>query len=383
MPEPVSSESEVMQRAIALAMKGRGGVEPNPMVGCIIVKEGRIIGRGYHQKFGEAHAEPNALASCHEDTAGATAYVTMEPCSHREKKTPPCVPQLIAARLKRVVVGCLDPNPAVNGKGMEQLRLSGITAEHGLLADRTRQMNAAFFKRMENRRPYVTLKWAQSADGKVAGAGGTRLFLSNDKSLATVHGLRARCDAILVGIATVLTDNPLLTVRGVTTQRPLLRVVLDSNLRIPVSSQLIRSSAIGHLVVYCSQDTYRQRHAAIVALNAQGVEVTPLQTDATGGLSLEHLLDDLGGRAITHLLVEPGPKLAASFFQQNLADRVWVFRSPKRVDDATAPSMPAFTYPSTGEIAFESDRLNEYLNPHSPVFFSLSPSPDLEIVKRG
>src|SRR5580658_5951884 len=195
-----------MRRAIALAMRGRGAVEPNPMVGCVIVKEGKVLGEGFHEEYGGAHAEPNALAGCLVEAAGATAYVTLEPCCHLEKKTPPCVPLLIRARLKRVAVGCLDPNPMVAGQGMDQLREAGIFAQSEVLSAPCRQLNAAFFKRMEHRRPYVTLKWAQTADRKVAGAGGKRIQISNTESTKAIHGMRARSDAILIGIGTALAD---------------------------------------------------------------------------------------------------------------------------------------------------------------------------------
>jgi diaminohydroxyphosphoribosylaminopyrimidine deaminase/5-amino-6-(5-phosphoribosylamino)uracil reductase len=292
------------------------------------------------------------------------------------------VPKLINARLAKVVVGCLDPNPMVNGKGMQQLAAAGIATETGILGPQCKQINAAFHKRMDLRQPYVTLKWAQTADGKVAGPGGRRIFISNEKSHVVLHGLRARSDALLVGIGTVLADDPLLTARGIANPRPMLRVVLDSDLQTPPNSQLARTTGHGPVLVYCDQKIYHQRHATVAALNARGVEVTPLRADlptglgGSGALSLSHMLDDLGSRGVTHLLVEAGPTLGSSFLRHGLADRVWVFRSTKRIDDATAPDAPAISLPTTGEIYLAGDRLAEYLNTSSPVFYALEKSAD-------
>lgn len=181
-----------MRSAIALAMRGRGGVEPNPMVGCVIVRDGHVIGQGWHERFGGPHAEPAALASCTRPVTGATIYVTLEPCCHTNKKTPPCVPRLIDARPARVVVGCADPNPQVSGRGIRQLRDAGIAVDVGILEPACRQLIAPFIALVTHHRPYVTLKWAQTADGKVAGPGGARLQVSNAASMKQVHELRAR-----------------------------------------------------------------------------------------------------------------------------------------------------------------------------------------------
>jgi diaminohydroxyphosphoribosylaminopyrimidine deaminase/5-amino-6-(5-phosphoribosylamino)uracil reductase len=378
-PDGSVNDVDAMRLAIRLAMNGRGAVEPNPMVGCVIVKNGAIIGQGYHKEFGGSHAEPLALSDCRENPAGATVYVTLEPCCHLKKKTPPCVPKLIAAGVAKVVCGSADPNPMVSGKGLTQLRAAGIDASEGLLSTQTRQLNAAFFKRMDHRRPYVTLKWAQTVDGKVAGPGGTRMFISSEASLAALHALRSRCDAILVGIRTVVADDPQLTARVASPnpQRVLRRLVLDPQLRLSLKSQLARSARETPLTVYCSQQSYRQQFAAIAALNGIGAEVMPLPSDAAGGLSLIHMLDDLGGRGVTHLLVEPGPRLTASFLQQNLADRIWIFNSPKRAGDPSAPSAAKIDFPMTGQVMLGGDQLTEYLNPQSPVFFANEPSADL------
>ena len=368
-----------MRQSLALAMRGRGAVEPNPMVGCILHRDGRTIGQGYHARFGQPHAEPEALRSCTEPPGGATAYVTLEPCCHTNKKTPPCVPALIASGVARVVVACADPNPAVAGQGIEQLRQAGIHVDVGILENEARQLNAAFFAQVLHRRPYVTLKWAQSADGKVARPRGQRMWISNERSRRVVHELRARCDAILVGINTVLADDPLLTARGVANARPLMRLVLDCDLRLPADAQLVGSVDAGPVRVYCSNDALARKMNTVSVLMAEGIELAPLPVDQSGQLSLPHLLADLGRQSVTHLLVEPGPTLAESFLTQTLADRVWLIRSPRPIGDAAAPAAQLVSYPVSGETDLEGDRLTEHLNPGSAVFYTLAPSADLQM----
>jgi diaminohydroxyphosphoribosylaminopyrimidine deaminase/5-amino-6-(5-phosphoribosylamino)uracil reductase len=368
---------ELMRRAIELAMRGRGRVEPNPMVGCVLVRAGEIIGEGYHEYFGGRHAEPNALSKC-ADAAGATAYVTMEPCCHLNKKTPPCTRTLIAAKIASVVGACEDPNPSVAGKGFRELREAGISVETGLLEAEARQLNAAYFKLVSQRRPYVTLKWAETADGKIAGAGGERLAISNAKSLEAMHRLRSRCDAVLVGVGTVIADDPLLTARVADPPRVPVRIVLDSDLRIGLDSQLVKTAKQSLVLVCCAQTALAERAEAP---KSKGVEVLPLRSDSEGMLSLEHLLDELGARKISHLLVEPGVKLAQSFLSRNLADRVWIFRSAMRVEVKDAPAAVHVDYPATGRIQIDGDELTEYLNPKSAVFYSLQSSVDFVLAE--
>ncbi|MFI5377866.1 MAG: bifunctional diaminohydroxyphosphoribosylaminopyrimidine deaminase/5-amino-6-(5-phosphoribosylamino)uracil reductase RibD [Tepidisphaerales bacterium] len=264
-----TADHAFMRRAIQLAMRGRGGVEPNPMVGCVLANGDRIIAESWHQFFGGPHAEPLALQTAGDAARGATAYVTLEPCCHERKKTPPCVPALIRAGVARVVAGCMDPNPMVNGHGLALLQQAGIVVEAGILEDACRQLLAPFIARTTYRRPYVTLKWAQTADGKMAGPMGRRMAISNATSTRLVHELRSRCDAIVVGVKTAINDDPLLTARprpewlaarndevvpvpspaspnGVSTsfrRRPLLRVVLDPQRRLPGTCQLARTAS--------------------------------------------------------------------------------------------------------------------------------------------
>jgi diaminohydroxyphosphoribosylaminopyrimidine deaminase / 5-amino-6-(5-phosphoribosylamino)uracil reductase len=366
-------EAGFMWRAINLARQGRGRVEPNPMVGCVLVRDGQIIGEGWHEYFGGPHAEPNALAKCPKPE-GAAAYVTLEPCCHTNKKTPPCVPALIKAGLSRVVAACEDENPLIAGRGMQALRAAGIKAEVGLLQAESRQMNAAYSKLVTHHRPYVTLKWAQTADGKVAGTGGKRLAISGEKSLAAVQRLRSLCDAILVGIGTVLADDPLLTARVPDPARQPVRIVLDSELRIDAQSALVKSIASAPVWVFCSEATLSKKPDAVAALRSHGVVVNSLPSERMGNLSLAALLDELGKKKFTHLLVEPGPTLARSFIDSNLADRVWIFRSPIRADAADAPAAVHIDYPVAAKISLDGDELREYLNPAGEAFYLLQKS---------
>lgn len=363
-------DEQTMRRAIALAMRGRGAVEPNPMVGCVIVKDGRVIGEGWHQRFGEPHAEPNALAACTESPAGATAYVTLEPCCHTNKKTPPCVPKLIAAKVARVVIGCLDPSEQVAGRGVAQLRDAGIEVTVGICEAACRQLIAPFYARLVLRRPYITLKWARTIDGKVSGPGGARLRITGATANDRVQGLRSRSDAILVGVNTVLADDPLLTVRGRPIIRPLTRVVLDRQLRTPFESQLVRTAREYPLLICCSSHADEGR---AMALEDAGVRVEVVQ-------GLQEVMGLLHGGGCTHLLVEPGPTLAASFIAANLVDRVWLFRSGRVTSpDPTAIWAP-FLPPDVIRVAERDsclDELQEFLNLRSEAFFAPEPSADL------
>ena len=364
-----------MRHAIYLAMNGRGRVEPNPTVGCVITTPdgSGVLGEGFHEVFAGPHAEPNALAACVArgcSPAGATVYVTLEPCCHTGKKTPPCVPRLIEAKVGRVMIGCLDPNPAVNGQGVRMLREAGIAVDVPVLEAECKQLIAPFIARTVHRRPYVTLKWAQTADGKVAGPGGKRVQISGPESQRLVHQLRARSDAVLVGINTVLADDPLLTVRGVTPLRPLTRIVLDRRLRIPLDSRLVRSLHEAPLIIGTTTAGAAAAPEKAAALTAAGAVVLNWDRLVTALFELSEVI------GVTQLLVEAGPTLARSFLDQNLADRVWIFRSPGAMNEATAPAAAEVPFPATAQEQFGRDVLTEHLNPHSDVFFAADPSAD-------
>jgi diaminohydroxyphosphoribosylaminopyrimidine deaminase / 5-amino-6-(5-phosphoribosylamino)uracil reductase len=362
------NEEVLMQRAIFLAHMGRGQAEPNPMVGCVIVKNDRIIGQGFYKKFGGSHAEPNALASCIESPSGAAAYVTLEPCCYTAKKTPPCVPKLIEAKIARVVIGCLDPNPPVNGNGVRQLRDAHIQVDTGLLETSCKQLIAPFIARTNHSRPYYTAKWAQTADGKIAGPGGKRQQISNAASMRLVHQLRSRCDAIIVGVNTVLTDDPQLTSRAGTGPRTPLRFVLDRHLRTPENSRLVQTAREVPVIIGHGPDIPLDKKSRLESLGVKFCS-TP---------NLGHLHPALLAFNATHAVVEPGPILAKAMFDQNLPDRLWVITSPNRINDPTAPTAATIpkTFTETARRNIDGDTLVEYLNTKSPVFFAVEPSAD-------
>jgi diaminohydroxyphosphoribosylaminopyrimidine deaminase/5-amino-6-(5-phosphoribosylamino)uracil reductase len=375
----MDNEEHFLRRAMRLAMEGRGRVEPNPMVGCVIVKDGRVIGQGIHARFGGPHAEPTALAACTESPAGATAYVTLEPCCHLNKKTPPCVPKLIEAKIARVVVGCLDPNPDVNGKGLKQLREAGIEVVGPMLEGEARQLLAPFIGKTVFHRPYLTMKWAESADGKIAGTGGKRMQISNAASSALVQTLRSRCDAILIGSGTAIADDPLLTARVEGESRLVTRIVLDSRLRLPLASQLVKTANDLDVELYFTRDGFAAADPAhIKALLAAGVHLKETAADDRGHIALPPFLQSNRLADVTHLLVEPGPTLARSFFDAGGVDRLWVFRSPSAINDATAPAASKIPsrFVKTGELNLAGDVLTEFLDQESDLFFAAEPSAD-------
>jgi len=374
----MNADETFLRHAIRLAMNGRGRVEPNPMVGCVIVKSNHVIGEGFHEQYGGPHAEPNALKNCSESPEGATAYVTLEPCCHTNKKTPPCAPRLIDAKIGRVVIGCLDPNPAVNGNGVSMLRSAGIHVETGLLEGECKQLIAPFLAAVNFKRPYVTLKWAQSSNGLVAGRLGKPVRITNELSTKQVHLLRSRCDAIAVGTNTVLNDDPLLTVRGVAHSRPLLRIILSNSLRFPLEAKLIASAIGNPVLLYCSQQAFDASVSTVAALREKRVEVIPLPNHERH-FAFGDVLKDLHARNVMHLIVEPGPTLARSMLARGQADRIWIFRSPKEIEAVHGEAVsraPQVGYPETGKVNFAEDELTEYLNPHSEVFYTNAPSAD-------
>jgi diaminohydroxyphosphoribosylaminopyrimidine deaminase/5-amino-6-(5-phosphoribosylamino)uracil reductase len=327
-----SEDERHLRRALKLAARGQGRVEPNPMVGCVIVKRGRVIGEGYHHRFGGPHAEIEALRRCRESPRGATVYVTLEPCGHYGK-TPPCTDALIAAQVARVVAPLEDPNPPVAGQGLAALRKAGIRVAVGLLAEQAADLNAPFFKLVRERRPWVILKWAQSLDGKIATRMGDSKWISDEVCRAHAHRVRGRLDAILVGIGTVLRDDPLLTCRVGRPRRVATRIVLDANLRTPLRSQLVRSARQVPTWIYHAREAPVRRARALARAGC----VLHAVSGVGGRLSLAAILDDLGRQQMTNVLVEGGGKLLGSFFDQGLADEFHVYIAPTLIGGAAAP----------------------------------------------
>ncbi|HPC95646.1 MAG TPA: bifunctional diaminohydroxyphosphoribosylaminopyrimidine deaminase/5-amino-6-(5-phosphoribosylamino)uracil reductase RibD [Sedimentisphaerales bacterium] len=324
-------DAKFMLSALKLAEKGIGSVEPNPAVGCVIVKAGQLVGKGYHKAFGGPHAEVNAIEDCRNlsiKPEGATMYVTLEPCCH-QGKTGPCTEAIVAGGIARVVVATLDPSPHASGKGIERLRQAGVAVEVGLCEEQARRLNAPFFKHITTGKCWVVLKWAQSLDGKLAYArqDPARRWISNELSRKDAHRLRRRVGAILIGVNTVLADDPMLTPRPSKGRKPV-RIVLDSTLRIPLKSRLLRTPKASPVLVCTRRSALdaNPKHAERIA--KRGVEL--LACDGSSeACDLHSLLDELGRRGVQQVLVEGGPKVLASFLRQRLADEVCVYVAPK------------------------------------------------------
>ena len=310
--------------ALSLAARGLGTVAPNPAVGCIIVKDGRIVGRGWTQKGGRPHAETEALAHAGDAARGATAYVTLEPCAHHGK-TPPCAEALIAAGIARVVGAVSDPDPRVAGRGYEMLRKAGIEVVEDVCETQARDLNRGFFLKVMEERPLVTLKLATSADGKTATQGGRSQWITGELARARGHYLRATHDAIMVGSATAIVDDPELTCRlpGLEQQSPM-RVVADGRLRLPLTSKLVRGARKMPLWLLSSPggDTARRN-----AFTECGVDLIDVPPGSDGLMDMKIAMQRLAARGITRLLVEGGARLAASLMRARLVDRIEWFRA--------------------------------------------------------
>lgn len=315
---------DYMKLALRLARRGMGRTSPNPMVGAVIVKDNRIVGRGYHRYYGGQHAEINAMENAGEDVRGATLYVTLEPCCHYGKM-PPCVDAVIKNNIARVVIGSLDPNPRVNGRSVEILRQHGIATEVGVLEAECRSLNEAHFKFMTTGVPLVRLKFAETLDGRIATSTGDSQWLSSPSSQRRAHRWRSLHDAVMVGVGTVLADNPELTVRLVKGRNPV-RIVLDSKLRIPLASKLLASQAAAPTLIATTSGADREK---LAALRQMGIEVMTIPEDERGEVDLTHLLKMLGQRNITSVLVEGGAATITSFLRRKLADRLVAIVAPK------------------------------------------------------
>jgi diaminohydroxyphosphoribosylaminopyrimidine deaminase/5-amino-6-(5-phosphoribosylamino)uracil reductase len=326
---------KMMARAIALARRGEGRVEPNPMVGCVVVRGGRLIGEGYHRRFGGPHAEIEALGRCFGNPRGATVYVSLEPCCHHGK-TPPCTDALIAARVARVVVGTRDPNPVVRGRGVRRLRDAGIVVETGILEQEAAELVAPYITRVRLGRPYVIAKWAQSLDGRLATRTGHSQWISCPRSRRRAHRLRARVDAILVGSGTLLADDPLLTARDVPLLRRALRVVLDGRLRTPQSCQIVDTANVHPTLVFTTAAHAGTRKAD--RLRRRGVEVAACRS-RRGRLSVGDCLRKLADRDVTNLLVEGGPTILSALLEAGLVDEAYVFTAPILIGGDGAPGI--------------------------------------------
>lgn len=321
-----AADHEFMARALRLAESGLYSATPNPRVGCVLVRDGRIVGEGWHEKAGGPHAEVHALQSAGDLARGATAYVTLEPCSHHGR-TPPCCEALLAAGIERVVAAMQDPNPLVAGQGLAWLRDAGLAVDCGLLANEARELNIGFVSRMERGRPWVRLKAAASLDGRTALENGSSQWITGPDARRDGHRWRARACAILTGIGTVRDDDPQLTVRDVETARQPLRVVVDSRLEIDPSARVLQGGRV--LVVAAVEN-----HLLASIIEARGAEVIFLPNDA-GKVDLQALMRELAKRGINELHVEAGFKLNGSLLREGLVDELVLYLAPSLLGDAS------------------------------------------------
>jgi diaminohydroxyphosphoribosylaminopyrimidine deaminase/5-amino-6-(5-phosphoribosylamino)uracil reductase len=364
-----SADVAFMRRALRLARRSEGRVEPNPMVGCVLVRGGVVIGEGRHKRFGGPHAEVEALRKCaatvsrpesardaadgvarnaadgaahdRSDTAardsargaarGATCYVTLEPCCHHGK-TPPCTDALIAAGVARVVAAMTDPNDVVAGGGFRALRKAGIRVDTGVCADEARALMAPYLKRLATGRPWVILKWAQSLDGKIATRKGDSKWITSEAARKRAHVLRGRCDAVIVGVGTVLTDDPELTCRLARPKRIATRIVLDRQLRTPKTATLVTTAQQTPTLIVCEKSAPAAKRKT---LERVGCEIIALPTNKSG-IRIDRLLDELGRRGMSNVMVEGGGRVLGSFFDAGLFDEIEVFVAPRLIGGAAA-----------------------------------------------
>jgi len=321
-----------MRRALHLAEKGRGRTSPNPLVGAVLVKDGQIIGEGYHTKAGESHAEIVALGKAGDKARGATLYLNLEPCTHYGK-TPPCAPAVIEAGVSRVVVGMEDPNPRVTGKGVASLMEAGLDVKMGILERECRKLNEAFCKYISHQVPFVILKVAATLDGKVATRNGESKWITGEVSRRFVHRIRDQVDGVIVGIRTVLKDDPMLTARIKGGKDPF-RIVLDSRLRIPENSKMIEASPSKAIIATTEIAPQRK----IESLEKKGVRVL-IFGSKMGKVDLKACLSKLGEMGMMSLLVEGGSQVSGSFLDEGLVDKILLFFSPKLIGDSLAPGI--------------------------------------------
>ncbi len=312
------NDEAYMNLALSLARRRKGLTHPNPTVGCVIVKDGEIVGLGYHERAGYPHAEVIALEQAGERAKGATAYITLEPCTHFGR-TPPCTDALLEAGIKRVVIATLDRNEVVGGKGVDKLRDAGVDVDVGICEEEAALLNEDFFTYISKGRPYVTLKLAQTVDGKIATVTGDSKWITSVQSRKFAHRLRSEASAVLVGITTVLKDDPQLTIRHFPFERQPLRIVIDPDLEIPIESKLVRDRSAPTLVVFSERKPDIEQ-----ALIEAGVQLLHMEE-----INLSKLLEELARREVVHLLVEGGAYTVTRFLREGLWDRLVIFQSPK------------------------------------------------------
>ncbi len=326
---PIDKDKKYMSAALKLALKAQGMTSPNPLVGAVLVKNGNVIGKGYHKKAGLAHAEIEAFEdarSNNKQIKGSTLYVTLEPCCHTGKRTPPCVNSVIRENVSKVVIASLDPNPKVSGKGVSKLRKNGIEIVTGVLEEKASQINESYIKYITTGVPFVVLKLAATLDGKIASASGDSKWIGSETQRKHAHILRSRADAVLVGIDTVLTDNPSLNVRLKGVYKNPVPVVLDTKLRTPPTSNVMRIHA--EPVIATTRPVDKAKREKLKSL---GARVITVKKDKTGRIDLRQLLRQLGELQLTSVLIEGGSAVAGQALKSGIVDKIIFFYAPKIV----------------------------------------------------
>lgn len=319
-----------MELALQLAEKGVGYVNPNPLVGAVIVKDNKIIGKGYHEKYGQAHAEVNAINRAKEEIKGSTMYVTLEPCSHYGK-TPPCVDKIIENKISKVVIGTLDPNPLVSGNGVRKLRESGIEVVTGVLEDKCKKINEVFIKYITKKIPYVVLKSAMSLDGKIATYTGESKWITGEDSRKEVHRLRNKLSSIMVGVNTVIMDNPELTYRLGEGRNPV-RIIVDSSLRIPTNSKVVSDNYRNNTIIATTELSSKDK---VKELESLGVQVLIIKSK-NNKVDLNDLAITLGEKGIDSILLEGGATLNYSALEAKIVDKIQIYIAPKLIGGETS-----------------------------------------------
>lgn len=318
------TDESYIKLTLEIAKRGAGSVSPNPMVGCVIIKNDKIIGAGYHERYGENHAEVNAIESAKESVEGAVLYVNLEPCCH-EGKTPPCVDRIIKEKIKKVVIGTLDMNPIVSGKGIKKLKAAGIEVKAGVLEQECIDLNKFFFKYISRQMPYVTLKAAQTLDGRIADVSGQSRWISSLPSRKKVHMLRAKYDAVMVGTNTILKDDPKLNVRLIEGRNPV-RVIIDAKLAVSLDHNIYFDNNIILITSNAAAGKKKKMYKKIID---KGIDVILTDSLDNGRVDMKTILKQLAERNISSLLVEGGSRLYTSFIEENLFDDIALFISPK------------------------------------------------------
>jgi diaminohydroxyphosphoribosylaminopyrimidine deaminase/5-amino-6-(5-phosphoribosylamino)uracil reductase len=331
-----NTDIEFIRECLLLAKRGAGKVSPNPLVGAVLLKNGRVISKGYHKKYGGPHAEVNAIVYSKENTADATLYCNLEPCCHTNKQTPPCVPLIIEKKIKRVVISNFDPNREVNGKGIRQLRKAGIEVTTQILENEGKELNKFYFKFVKDKIPYITLKIAQSLDGKISEARNKQTWLTGKESVKYVHKLRGEYDAVLVGANTIKVDNPLLSVREVKGRNPL-RIIIDGKLSIPLKSKVIECEDPQNTWIFTSINSSERKEKIF---SEKEVKIFRIISSKNNRLNLKKILKVLAKQKITSLLVEGGGEIFSQFIDEELFDEITVLQAPKILGEGiSAPNI--------------------------------------------